>query len=117
MERSIQEAVEATFRQLGWGPGDGGARADLQAGPGGAVTWAQAAPQHGGGSGPPGGGGEQSRGQRLWEAGGCKRSRAGVVAWPHASLDLSLVVTCPLNLSVLTGKVLTALRDCQSPQA
>lgn len=35
-----------------------------------------------------------------------------MVAWPHASLDLSLVVTCPLNLSVLTGKVLTALRDC-----
>lgn len=39
----------------------------------------------------------------------------GVVAWPHASLGRSPVVTCPLNLSVLTGKVLTALRDCPVP--
>ena len=39
----------------------------------------------------------------------------GVVAWPHASLGHFPVVTCPLNISVLTGKVLTALRDCPVP--
>lgn len=35
-----------------------------------------------------------------------------MVTWPHTSLGHSPVVTCHLNLSVLTGKVLPALRDC-----
>ena len=38
-----------------------------------------------------------------------------MAAWPHASLGHFPMVTCPLNLSVLTGKVLTALRGCPVP--
>ena len=35
-----------------------------------------------------------------------------MVAWPNRLLGHCPVVTCPLNLSVLTSKVLPALRDC-----